>query len=253
MNYPTLRLFDGYEHTAIWLRPDVQRLQSALNEHGESLKVDGLFGRTTERAVLDFQGRHGLTTDGIVGPQTWGALTSEAIDAGLFPTDYPRESGELRAQLAASLRWIEHIQEGAIRASVPVAVVWGIGSRESHWGLYLKPRGPAGTGDHGHGRGLMQIDDRWHPSFTGGDQWKDPAENIAYGCEVLRDNVRMFRAVLGSEDGLRAAVAAYNCGPGNVRTALKRGFGVDAFTTGRNYSDDVLRRAGWFQLQKENG
>jgi hypothetical protein len=36
--------------------------------------VDGKFGRQTEQAVMDYQSKHGLPPDGVVGPKTWGAL-----------------------------------------------------------------------------------------------------------------------------------------------------------------------------------
>lgn len=38
------------------------------------LVVDGDFGSKTEAMVIAFQKKKGLTVDGIVGPQTWGAL-----------------------------------------------------------------------------------------------------------------------------------------------------------------------------------
>lgn len=37
-------------------------------------KVDGLFGRQTEKAVMRFQAKHGLTVDGWIGAQTWAVL-----------------------------------------------------------------------------------------------------------------------------------------------------------------------------------
>jgi peptidoglycan hydrolase-like protein with peptidoglycan-binding domain len=36
--------------------------------------VDGQFGNHTKDAVQDFQESHGLTADGVVGPNTWAML-----------------------------------------------------------------------------------------------------------------------------------------------------------------------------------
>ncbi len=151
---------------------------------------------------------------------------------------------------------------------IPAALVGGIGSRESRWGLALKPQGPAGTGDFaprrfptqfrtgplpsdggGFGRGLMQIDYDAQ-GFARGDQWQDPRENIRAGCSILmsyRDLVQR-KTVLVEPALTRAAVASYNCGPGNVLRALRDGRDVDFYTAGRDYSADALNRAGWFQM-----
>ena len=57
----------------------VEQLQTALNEHGASLSVDGKFGKLTHGAVKDFQRSHGLKIDGIVGPETRGTLNGGEI------------------------------------------------------------------------------------------------------------------------------------------------------------------------------
>lgn len=59
---------------------DVRELQIKLNMwlgtvHGSSqLKVDQIFGKSTEAAVRAFQKAHGLKVDGIAGPLTWAQL-----------------------------------------------------------------------------------------------------------------------------------------------------------------------------------
>jgi peptidoglycan hydrolase-like protein with peptidoglycan-binding domain len=56
---------------------DVPILQKALNNHGEHLTVDGIFGRHTEKAVKDFQAGSGLETTGEVDSGTWSALAAK--------------------------------------------------------------------------------------------------------------------------------------------------------------------------------
>jgi peptidoglycan hydrolase-like protein with peptidoglycan-binding domain len=53
-------------------------LQQRLKELGHDPgPIDGIFGSRTEQAVKDFQAAQRLTVDGIVGKQTWGALTQD--------------------------------------------------------------------------------------------------------------------------------------------------------------------------------
>jgi len=53
---------------------DVMAVQQRLHALGAAIDVDGLYGRSTRSAVVDFQKRSGLEADGIVGQATWGRL-----------------------------------------------------------------------------------------------------------------------------------------------------------------------------------
>lgn len=271
MSRPTLRLFDGFEHTSPELLDEVRELQAGLTGKGHALEADGLFGRETEMMVKRFQQESGLDDDGIVGPATWRVLADESADVDMnraLDTTYPRDYAPLRPQLGIVESYREWIEAGARECNVPPAIICGIGSRESDWGFGLTPAGPAGTGDRsprsrtrpfrpgptppdgaGFGRGLMQIDFDAH-EFARSGNWQDPEANIRYGCSVLKSNLALMRRRT-SLDGtalLRAAIAAYNCGGGNLLTAIEQGRDVDYFTAHRDYSREVLNRAGWFCL-----
>lgn len=63
---PLLRL--GSRGNAVYL------LQQRLGIHLVPVRIDGIFGPKTLKAVKKFQKAHGLAVDGIVGPKTWKLL-----------------------------------------------------------------------------------------------------------------------------------------------------------------------------------
>lgn len=270
MHRPILRINDGTGRTATGLRGAVVELQKALSAQGYGCARDGYFGPETEQMVRRFQRDHALRDDGIAGSQTWHALLERGgnTTGHELETSYPREFPPLQQQLDIVAAYRSYIESGADAYSVQAAVICGIGSRESAWGLGLTPAGPTGTGDRfprtqptsfrsgplppdggGFGRGLMQIDYDAH-EFARTGPWRDAEENIRYGCRVLRDNqvLLMRRTSLSGVPLLRAAIAAYNCGWGNVLKAIREGRDVDYFTAHRDYAQNVVNRAGWFRL-----
>lgn len=70
--YPTLR--QGNRGTYVWLLQSL--LESNLVPVGGK---DGIFGAKTESAVRTFQSNNNLAVDGIVGVNTWNALTQTPI------------------------------------------------------------------------------------------------------------------------------------------------------------------------------
>jgi soluble lytic murein transglycosylase-like protein len=126
-----------------------------------------------------------------------------------------------------------YFTEASKRYGLPLVLLLAIASRESRMGLALAPDG---TGDHGNGIGIMQIDRRYHPGFTDRHSPFDHQANIDYGAQYLAKLLREF-------DGHTIqAVAAYNAGPQKVRTAVYAGLPPDSVTTGRDYSQDVMGR-----------
>lgn len=98
----------------------VAELQGLLNAWDSQLQlaVDGKFGTATHAAVIRFQQAHGLTADGIVGPNTWCVLLqldvdpgdddqealdpeTEAADVAALMADVERAMTDLRAAVAA--------------------------------------------------------------------------------------------------------------------------------------------------------
>ncbi len=162
-------------------------------------------------------------------------------------------------------------------------LIVAIGERESGWGTMLSPRGPAGKGDAGHGHGIMQIDDRSWGSWLASNPWWDPYTNVTKGVQIFKGNLSFFsgqgsvpglasggRVTLGQTAAarrgvpagaypdprplagdplVRAALAAYNTGPGNALASIAAGKDPDLTTSGSlrslgagDYSTDVVRR-----------
>ena len=106
--------------------------------------------------------------------------------------------------------------------------------RESDFGLTLDKNL---KGDHGHGHGYFQVDDRYHKAWLDTHNWRDPKVACRYAIKLLRANLKHFKG------HWQRAVAAYNCGCGNVP---KTGKNWDRKTTHKNYADDVFRRVRKF-------
>ncbi|WP_304619340.1 polysaccharide deacetylase family protein [Salipaludibacillus sp. CUR1] len=89
--------------------PAVEDVQSALNNAGANLTVDGIYGPKTRNAVHSFQSDYShLVNDGIYGPQTRGEL-EDAANGG--ESSEPSEPSEPAASLPDGVYNIGHTGE----------------------------------------------------------------------------------------------------------------------------------------------
>jgi hypothetical protein len=86
------------------------------------------------------------------------------------------------------------------------------------------------VGDGGHGRGLFQIDDRWHP-FASSGAAMDPSKNADYAAGMLSGLLSRYGG------NVHEALSAYNSGsPTSTGTKTRWADGADL-----GYADSVMR------------
>ncbi|PKD43750.1 transglycosylase SLT domain-containing protein [Rhodohalobacter barkolensis] len=125
-------------------------------------------------------------------------------------------------------------RQAAIRHRVPVTLLLAIASRESGMGTDPFLLANNWTGRDGHGKGIMQVDDRYHSimQHTPGD---DHITNIEFAAKFLAELMNRFDKKVHS-------VAAFNAGASGVQRAIQQGINPDSVTTGGNYAQDVFNR-----------
>ena len=119
---------------------------------------------------------------------------------------------------------------------VPADILAAMASRESRAGKHLDA---SGYDPEKKAYGIMQIDERYHKRRG---KKPDSQEHINQAAEILSKNKKEIdkKFPKWTEDQrMRAAVAAYNFGVGNVKSWE----GLDVGTTGGDYSADVMERA----------
>lgn len=142
----------------------------------------------------------------------------------------------------ANLRgYLDAFSYAARATGVDRDLLLAVASRESAIGMTL---GPDWLGDSGYGIGLMQIDRRFHERFARTHRPRDNRANVLYAARLLKDLLGRFGGVK------KYALAAYNAGPDDVVRALRQGVPVDTYTTGGDYSTDVLSR---YRIIKQMG
>jgi len=69
----------SHSHSNMTVAIQIMIWQLDQQECGPLIAIDGYYGSGTANAVKCWQHYHGLTADGVVGPQTWSSLGSALI------------------------------------------------------------------------------------------------------------------------------------------------------------------------------
>ena len=79
----------------------IVELQRELKRVGHNIKVDGVFGPSTERAVKQFQKLVGIVVDGVVGEKTFAVLKGHAYPESLTYNAMKRAANKLEVPIEA--------------------------------------------------------------------------------------------------------------------------------------------------------
>lgn len=140
---------------------------------------DGIFGRGTEKAVVEFQRAYGLDTDGMVGPNTWSAVLAEADKSGSWAHHFPL--------MFRIMEWVAWVETGGVADSFGFAEGdIGDGAGANYGVIQYNSRGSM--------RRLLKA---YAPSLYH-DYAKDPAGVV--------DDVRSW---MRSQEGIKAQVSDF--------------------------------------------
>jgi hypothetical protein len=95
-----------------------------------------------------------------------------------------------------------------------------------------------------HGFSYWQLDVNTWLEFIKTGEWKVPFKACYKAILTLEDKRKWLeenKVDLKNFGIHRASIAAYNCGQGNVRKAMKLGEDIDRYTFNHDYSKEVLR------------
>lgn len=207
------------------LKPTAERAAPLFNHFAEDAAPVNVADPTGILSAVHPTGASALTARQ-EGLRKGGVASSQTIAA----RDYKRvlESNDLRHKFEVAGQ----------KYDIPPALLAAIASRETHGGSVLARNG---TGDHGHGFGVLQVDDRSHrPDRSEGAYGQAHINQAAAIFDRGLDKVKQDFPNLSPELQLQTAVSRYNGGSGRVAPNSDRG------TTHGDYGNDTLARAQYF-------
>ncbi len=160
----------GYSAPLLWRGhkgENVLVLQNMLLNAGfDPGPVDGIFGPRTEQATLDFQRSVDIAVDGIVGPDTWGALErAKGVSRG---------TGPLRGRTIV-------VDPGHGGPEPGAVALWGDKEKDFTLGIATKVR------QYLEAQGALVLMTRYG-DYTPGSDWSPPADDLLARVSIANSN-----------------------------------------------------------------
>lgn len=127
---------------------DVKDIQNKLNKYGYKVDADGDFGEQTVYAVMDFQHRHGLTTDGIVKGATLDDLKKDpTVDVMYQPTAPVISNTDLQSvESIVDQANVKSYTDYLVYVSIAQQMVYIFNGSSGNWKLINSFQCASGTG-----------------------------------------------------------------------------------------------------------
>lgn len=105
---------------------DTFSLQFILMKKGYNVQFDGIFGKNTKNAVIDFQEKNNLSADGIVGAKTWDKLLEGENISKLSENDFIKIAKRLDVDVATvkAVQEVETAGRGGFFALLKPAILF---------------------------------------------------------------------------------------------------------------------------------
>jgi len=153
----------------------VKSLQQRLITLGFlSGKADGVFGAKTLAALMAFQAKNGLSSDGIAGPNTWTTLNSSSAKKASDPDRIDAPAGAPRASSVLYQNWYTSVR--SVAKAYPYATVYDFSTGLS-WQVHI-----FSIGAHGDAEPLTAADTaNMVKAFGGKHTWNPKAVWVIFG------------------------------------------------------------------------
>ncbi|MBT8331647.1 MAG: transglycosylase SLT domain-containing protein [Deltaproteobacteria bacterium] len=232
----------GSEHEAVSVFNKIGHVTEAL---GIEIITAFNLNETAPATMADdrwIRALQGVTTLGASALTAKQDNLTDSSDTELRQTNWSHAMAS--ADLGRVRDILDRLRTAAEEFSLPAALLAAVASRESRVGNALAPDG---TGDFGHGFGIMQVDDRTPGRIVIKDGGPKGLKHIRQAAEILKQALEGVQVKHpGWEDTfvLQGAAVAYNAGLDTVQTKDIRQ--MDKGTTSDDYGGDVIARAQFY-------